>query len=83
MPSLCRSLGTRWAPGMRATTDPFAAYTFSTPYMYTPNTHTRIRHVAVVYGKSRAVLTNGHTGHVPRAPAFFFFSRGPQLAVVK
>jgi len=27
--------------------------------------------------------TNGHTGHVPRAPGFFFFLRGPQLAVVK
>jgi len=33
--------------------------------------------------RSRAVLTNGHTGHVPRAPGFFFFLRGPQLAVVK
>ena len=32
---------------------------------------------------SRAVLTNGHTGHVPTAPGFFFFLRGPQLAVVK
>ena len=33
---------------------------------------------------SRApVLTNGHTGHVPVAPGFFFFLRGPQLAVVK
>ena len=32
---------------------------------------------------SGAVLTNGHTGHVPRAPGFFFFFRGPQLAVVK
>jgi len=32
---------------------------------------------------SRAVLTNGYTGHVPRAPDFFFFLRGPQLAVVK
>jgi len=31
---------------------------------------------------SRAVLTNGHTGHVPRAPGFFLFE-GPQLAVVK
>ena len=31
----------------------------------------------------RAVLTNGHTGHVPRAPGFFFFLSGPQLAVVK
>ena len=31
----------------------------------------------------RAVLTNGHTGHVPRAPGFFFFLWGPQLAVVK
>ena len=29
-----------------------------------------------------AVLTNGHTGHVPRAPDFFLFE-GPQLAVVK
>jgi len=28
----------------------------------------------------RAVLSNGH---VPRAPGFFFFLRGPQLAVVK
>ena len=37
--------------------------------------------VASVQG--RAVLTNGHTGHVPMAPGFFFFSRGPQLAVVK
>ena len=25
----------------------------------------------------RAVLTNGHTGHVPRATGFFFFLRGP------
>ena len=33
---------------------------------------------------STAVLTNGHTRHVPRAPGFFFlFLRGPQLAVVK
>jgi len=31
----------------------------------------------------RAVLTNGHIGHVPRAPGFFLFLRGPQLAVVK
>ena len=31
----------------------------------------------------RAVLTNGHTGHVARAPGFFFFLWGPQLAVVK
>jgi len=30
----------------------------------------------------RAVLTNGHTGHVPRAPGLFLFE-GPQLAVVK
>ena len=30
--------------------------------------------------KARAVLTNGH---VPRAPDFFFFLRGPQLAAVK
>ena len=26
---------------------------------------------------ARAVLTNGHTGHVPRAPGFFFFLRAP------
>jgi len=26
---------------------------------------------------SRAVLTNGHTGHVPRAPGFFFIFEGP------
>jgi len=26
---------------------------------------------------SRAVLTNGHTGHVPGPPDFFFFLRGP------
>ena len=32
---------------------------------------------------TRAVLTNGHTGHVPKAPGFFFFLRGPQPAVVK
>jgi len=32
---------------------------------------------------ARAVLTNGHTGHVPRAAGFFFFLRGFQLAVVK
>ena len=25
----------------------------------------------------RAVLTNGHTGHVPRAPGFFFLFEGP------
>jgi len=25
----------------------------------------------------RAVLTNGHTGHVPRAPGFFFFLWAP------
>jgi len=31
--------------------------------------------------KVRAVLTNGHTGHVPRAPGFFFFLRGPLLAI--
>jgi len=31
----------------------------------------------------RAVLTNGHTGHVPRARGFFFLFEGPQLAVVK
>jgi len=31
---------------------------------------------------ARAVLTNGHTGHVQRAPDFFFFLRDPQLAVV-
>jgi len=30
----------------------------------------------------RAVLTNGHTGHVPGPPDFFLL-RGPQLAVVK
>ena len=26
---------------------------------------------------SRAVLTNGHTGYVPRAPGFFFLFEGP------
>jgi len=31
----------------------------------------------------RAVLTSGHTGHVPRAPELFFFLRDPQLAVGK
>jgi len=31
---------------------------------------------------ARAVLTNGHTGHVPRVPGFFPFE-GPRLAVVK
>ena len=31
---------------------------------------------------ARAVLTNGHTGHVPSAPDFFLFEK-PQLAVVK
>jgi len=25
----------------------------------------------------RAVLTNGHTGHVPRAPGFFLFEGPP------
>jgi len=35
-----------------------------------------------VGGELSAVLTNGHTGHVPRAPGFFPFE-GPQLAVVK
>ena len=30
------------------------------------------------YAGRRAVLTNGHTGHVPRAPEFFFlFERPP------
>ena len=32
--------------------------------------------------RDRAVLTNRHIGHVPRAPGFFLFE-GPQLAVVK
>jgi len=36
-----------------------------------------------IIDKSRAVLTNGRSGHVPRAPGFFFFLRGAQLAVVK
>ena len=27
---------------------------------------------------SRAILTNGHTGHVPRAPGFFFLFEGPK-----
>ena len=36
------------------------------------------RHIDV----GRAVLTNGYTGHVPRAPGFLFL-RGLQLAVVK
>jgi len=35
----------------------------------------------VVGSNGRAVLTNGHTGLVPRAPGFFL--RGLQLAVVK
>ena len=26
---------------------------------------------------SRAVFTNGHTGHVPRAPGFYFLFEGP------
>ena len=33
--------------------------------------------------RARAVLTNGHNGHMPRAPGFFFLFEGPQLAVVK
>jgi len=33
---------------------------------------------AVLDLRVRAVLTNGHTGHVPRDPGFFFFLRGPQ-----
>ena len=30
---------------------------------------------------TRAALTNGHTGHVPRAPGFFFFLRGNHFAL--
>jgi len=41
------------------------------------------RELCFTQGEVRAVLTNGHTGHVPRAPGFFSFLRGPQLAVVK
>ena len=28
-------------------------------------------------GTTRAVLTNGHTGYVPRAPGFFVLFEGP------
>ena len=28
--------------------------------------------------EGRAVLTNGHTGHVPRAPGFFFLFEEPE-----
>jgi len=38
--------------------------------------------IPVMVKYSEAVLANGHTGHVPRAPDFFLFE-GPQLAVVK
>jgi len=31
---------------------------------------------AQVIAVPRAVLTNGHTGHVPRAPGFFFLFEG-------
>ena len=32
-----------------------------------------VRYMNRFFGhESRAVLTNGHTGHVPRAPGFFF-----------
>ena len=51
-----------------------------------PETRFEARVMAAQAGRrSRAVLTNGHTGHVPlpMAPGFFFFLRGPQLAVVK
>ena len=57
---------------------------------YSVYTHTpiqRLPNVSYVHAvgegsiKRRDVLTNGHTGHVPRAPGFFL--RGPQLAVVK
>ena len=35
-----------------------------------------------MYSKqNRAVLTNGHTGHVPRDPGFFYL-RGPQLLLI-
>jgi len=31
----------------------------------------------LAHPNSRAVLTNRHTGHVPRAPGFFFLFEGP------
>jgi len=41
------------------------------------------RNVVVVQSHAGpSVLTNGHTGHVLRAPGFFL-SEGPELAVVK
>ena len=37
---------------------------------------TRRMPLSIDGGQTRAVLTNGHTKHVPRAPDFFFL-RGP------
>ena len=33
---------------------------------------------AICIVTARAVLTNGHTGHVPRAPGFFFLFEAPR-----
>ena len=37
----------------------------------------RNNYASAVFAVLRAVLTNGHTGHVPRAPDFFLFQGSP------
>ena len=46
------------------------------------NATTELRGVTISGAARPYVLTNGHTGHVLRAPDLFFL-RGPQLAVAK
>ena len=53
------------------------------PVLSTSTTDTIYRGVVLKKKWGRAVLTSGHTGHVPRAHGLFFFLRGPRLAVVK
>jgi len=81
--------GIRWAmckaaPYSRQTTTPappplLCVFTGRMPFL-SPNQQCQSTEGILTYfssNASRAILTNGHTGHVPRAPGFFFFLRAP------
>jgi len=53
-----------------------AAYVTLFYWKSTFGTHYTHRH-SLVLARRRAVLTNGHSGHVPRAPDFSFLFEGP------
>ena len=60
-------------PEIRDASEQTDTQTRRSQYFAPPRT---CRSPVTIFTQTRAVLTNGHTGHVPRAPGIFLFLRG-------